>query len=338
MVVSHDRALLNRLDTTFELSTKGIKLYGGNYAFYKEQKEMDNHALTQQIHSEKTALRSARKKAQEVRERQEKRVSRGEKDTSGIPRILLNARQGKGENTKARLSEKHTNIIADTRQKLIELQQKQENLCTLKIDFEDARLHNGKLLVAFSDVNVGYTSEKMLWQTSLNIEIRSGERIHIKGDNGTGKTTLIKLLTGEIAPDKGEIRLADFSYIYLDQHYRQVDSDSAVLEMAALYNKNHLPDHELKLRLNRALFPEVTWNKNCLTLSGGERMRLYLCCLMISNHVPDMFILDEPANNLDLSSLSILADTIRNYRGTLIVVSHDEYFIETIRATRSIEL
>lgn len=67
-------------------------------------------------------------------------------------------------------------------------------------------------------------------------------------------------------------------------------------------------------------------------------MRLYLCCLMISNHVPDMFILDEPANNLDLSSLSILADTIRNYRGTLIVVSHDEYFIETIRATRSIEL
>ena len=104
------------------------------------------------------------------------------------------------------------------------------------------------------------------------------------------------------------------------------------------YNKNNLADHEVKVRLNRALFPQEVWDKNCQTLSGGERMRLYLCCLMISNHIPDIFVLDEPTNNLDLSSLSILTETIKNYRGTVLIISHDEYFIKEIGVTNSIRL
>jgi ATPase subunit of ABC transporter with duplicated ATPase domains len=337
VVVSHDITLLNQLETTFELSGKSIELYGGNYAFYKEQKEMEENALAQQINSEETALRLARKKAQEVKERQEKRVRKGEKDTSGIPRVLLNRRKEKGENTGAKLSRKHADIITGSRQKLIELQKQQRDICQLKIDVEDARLHNGKVLVSAQDVNFEYAKEKTLWPTPLNVEIRSGERIHIKGDNGTGKTTLIKLLTGELTPSIGEIRKSDFSYIYLDQQYSQVHRDITILELAESYNHNLL-EHEIKLRLNRALFPKETWNKSCLTLSGGERMRLYLCCLMISNHIPDMFILDEPANNLDLSSLSILTGTVGNYRGTLIVVSHDKYFTNELGITKSIEL
>ena len=338
VVVSHDIVLLNQLETTYELAEKGIKLYGGNYAFYEEQKEIEEGALAQRINSEETAILLARKKAQEVKERQEKRVGQGGKTTTGIPRIILKGRRDKGENTGAKLSEKHSNIIADNRQKLIGLRQKQRKNCELKIDFEDTQLHNGKLLITAINMNFEYAKEQSLWKVPLNVEIRSGERIHITGDNGTGKTTLIRLLTGELSPSEGKVSKSDFSYIYLDQQYSQVFQNRTVLDFAQEYNKNNLLDHEIKLRLNRALFPKETWDKSCMALSGGERMRLYLCCLMISNHIPDMFILDEPTNNLDLSSLSILTNTVKNYRGTLIVISHDRHFIEEIGITKNIKL
>ena len=92
------------------------------------------------------------------------------------------------------------------------------------------------------------------------------------------------------------------------------------------------------MRLKRALFAADTWDTSCNALSGGEKMRLCLCCLMISNHVPDLFILDEPTNNLDLSSLAVLADTIGDYRGTLLVISHDRNFTDEIGITKTFEL
>lgn len=340
IVVSHDVTLLNLLDTTYELSEKGIKSYGGNYSFYKGQKEVEEEALAQQISSEEATLCLTRKKAQEVQERQNKRSSQGKKSKQkgGVARIVMNARANLAENSSAKLKEKHAEIIGDKQQNLSELRQRQRINRELKIDFESAQLHKGKLLIEAVNINFAYYDEKVIWEKPLNIEVRSGERIRITGDNGTGKTTLIKLIIGELVPSKGDIKKAVFSYIYLDQQYSQVNKDATILELANEYNSNNLQEHEIKLRLNRALFPKETWDKNCQTLSGGERMRLYLCCLMISNHIPDMFILDEPTNNLDLSSLSILTNTIKSYQGTILVISHDRHFIDEIGITKSIEL
>lgn len=340
VVVSHDVSLLNILDTTYELSPKGIRLYGGNYDFYREQKEIEDRSLEQQIDAEQTALRVARKKAQEVRERQEKRSSQGErsKKKGGVARIVMNARGNLAENSSAKLREKHLDIINNTRQRLSVLRDRQQQNTELKIDFEDAKLHKGKILISTHELNFRYVKGEFLWQSPIDIEIRSGERIHIRGNNGSGKTTFLKLLLGELSPIQGEVIRSDFSYVYLDQEYEQVNQPLTVLELAEQYNKNNLADHEIKVRLNRALFPQESWNKNCQTLSGGERMRLYLCCLMISNHIPDIFVLDEPTNNLDLSSLSILTETIKNYRGTVLIISHDEYFINEIGVTNSIQL
>ena len=340
VVVSHDISLLNLLDTTYELSSKGIKLYGGNYDFYREQKTIEDRALEQQIDAEQTALRVARKKAQEVRERQDRRASQGErsKQKGGVARIIMNARGNLAENSSAKLKEKHTGIIDDTQQRLSALRERQQNSAELKVDFENTKLHDGKVLITAKELNFGYDKDKPLWQSPIDIEIRSGERIHITGNNGSGKTTFIRLLLGELSSTQGKVTKSDFSYVYLDQEYEQVNQALSILELAERYNENNLADHEIKLRLNRALFPQETWDKSCHTLSGGERMRLYLCCLMISNHTPDIFVLDEPTNNLDLSSLSILTNTIKNYKGTVLIISHDEYFINEIGVTRKIEL
>lgn len=386
IIVSHDVTLLNLLEDTYELSPKGLKLYGGNYDFYKIQKDVEEQALKQQIDAERINLKLVRKKAKEMNERQEKRARQGEKNKYQIPPIMRQLLKNNGEKTSTRLKEKHTKTVCQSRQKLTELIEKQNVACELKLDFENALLHNGKVLISARRINFKYstrallqensldiekrneehsylkednttvgnitsqseerihskedsvTAKGFLWKNPLDMEIRSGERIHLKGDNGSGKTTLLKLFIGELLPSTGEITKADFSFVYLDQEYSKVRTSQTLLELAQMYNHRSLPDHELKLRLHRALFPKEMWDKPCHVLSGGERMRLYLCCLMISNQIPDVFILDEPTNNLDLLSLQILTSTIKNYRGTVLIVSHDQRFIEEIGITRVIEL
>ncbi len=340
VVVSHDVTLLNLLTATYELSEFGLKLYGGNYSFYKEQKEIEQQALVESIHSEEKSLRTARKKAQEVKQRQERRSNQGEKNRlkKGGARILINALGNSAENTASKLNEKHAEILAQSQEKIAGLKEKKERLKELKIDFDHARLHGGKLLIEASQINFAYPGSKFLWKTPLDFKLYSNDRIRILGDNGAGKTTFVNLLTDTLAPTKGTINRAAFRWVYLDQNYTAVDRDCTVEELAAMHNLQHLEEHEVKLRLNRFLFPENTWDKNCQSLSGGEKMRLSLCCLMLSNQTPDLIVLDEPTNNLDISSLEILTQTIKHYRGSLLVISHDRHFIEEIGITGHIEL
>ncbi|MCH3995739.1 MAG: ATP-binding cassette domain-containing protein [Prevotella sp.] len=340
VIVSHDVRLLNLVNRTYELSTDGIKLYGGNYDFYREQKRVEEIALEQQIHAERTTLRIAQERAREVRERQMRRASQGERDKKkgGDSRIVMNARRNLAENSSEKLKEKQSNIVHGVKQHLSKLLDQQKKNVELKLDVDASRQRMGKSLITVEHLNFGYPANAFLWKTPIDLEVRSGDRVHIIGNNGSGKTTFVRLLLGELKPTEGKIVKSHFSYAYLDQECSRLNRPGTVLELAEQYNAGHLPDHEVKLRLNRALFPKETWDKCCRDLSGGERMRLYLCCLMISNSAPDMFILDEPTNNLDLSSLSILIHTIENYRGTVLAISHDDYFINRIGITKSIEL
>ena len=172
--------------------------------------------------------------------------------------------------------------------------------------------------------------EQFLWKTPLSFQIKSGDRLCVKGLNGSGKTTLLKLITGQLQTQTGTLTRADFTYVYLNQEYSIIDDRNSVLEQAYAFNSRNLPEHEIKIILNRFLFPASEWDKSCRKLSGGEKMRLAFCCLMISNNTPDMFILDEPTNNLDIQSIEIITATIKNYTGTVIVISHDDYFIKEI--------
>ena len=143
------------------------------------------------------------------------------------------------------------------------------------------------------EINFGYAEAGDLWLSPMSFQIKSGERWLIQGDNGSGKTTLLKLITGQLPPRSGSLIRADFSSIYIDQEYSIVRNDRTVYEQAQAFNERHFQEHEIKTLLNRFLFPHDTWEKSCGKLSGGEKMRLAFCCLMISNQTPDLFILDE---------------------------------------------
>ena len=331
LVISHDRTLLNLLPAICELSRNGLACYGGNYDFYKEQKEVHRNALQQQLEEKEKALRLARKTAREMEERKARQNTRGEKASikKGIPRILLGGLKNHAENSSSKLSNVHAEKTDKIQQEITNLKGSLPQTNKLKTDFNASALHIGKILVTAQNINFHYSdSNTNLWTVPLSFQLRSGNRFCIKGDNGSGKTTLLKLITGELTPTGGTIERADFTYIYLDQEYSLIQNEYTVSEQAEAFNLRHLPEHETKTILNRYLFPQDVWNKPCSKLSGGEKMRLAFCCLMIADNTPDLFILDEPTNNLDIESIEIITATIRNYQGTVLAVSHDRDFLK----------
>ena len=367
LVVSHDRTLLNLLPEICELEKHQINYYGGNYEFYKEQKTLMQEALQQRIEEKEKALRIARKVARETAERRDKQNVRGEKNNikKGVPRIVLNALQGKSEKSTSKLNSAHQEKAEKLTDERNQLQGSLSPTATLKTDFNSSSLHTGKILVTAKEINFGYYShsinshiqmnneanladtgnhsgpdshdiqdngdfKQQLWQTPISFQLKSGDRLRIEGANGSGKTTLLKLITGQLQPQEGNLTRMEFTYVYLNQEYSIIDDRNSILEQAYAFNNRNLPEHEIKIILNRYLFPASEWDKSCRKLSGGEKMRLAFCCLMISNNTPDMFILDEPTNNLDIQSIEIITATIKNYTGTVIAISHDDYFIQEI--------
>lgn len=339
LIVSHDRTLLNLLPYTCELDRSTISLYGGNYEFYKEQKEQALAALQNQLSEKEKELRLAKKIAREALERKNKSSSRGEKSAvkKGIPRIMMGAMKEGAENSTVKLKNVHDDKMSAISSSIADIQTALPNMRQMKTDFNSPDLHIGKILVTAKDVNFGY-GESRLWQDPLNLQIKSGDRIRFSGNNGAGKTTLLKLLLGELEPTEGTITRADFKYIYIDQEYSIVQPHLTVFEQLEQFNLFAKPEHELKMILSRFLFPVGTWDKSCSKLSGGEKMRLAICCLMVSNSTPDLFILDEPTNNLDIQSVNIITAAIKDYNGTVLLVSHDLYFVKEIKINRVVEL
>jgi len=339
IVVSHDRKLLNLLDSVCELSAQGIKAYGGNYDFYSEQKQIENSALNQDIQSKEKALRKAKEKERETLERQQKLDSRGKgkQEKSGVSRIMMNTLRNNAENSTSKMKSVHAEKIGGISQELQELRSVLPNLDKMKFGFSTSALHKGKILFTATDVNFSYDL-KLLWKDNLNFQITSGERIALKGQNGSGKTTLIQLILGNLKPQTGTIYKAESKSIYIDQDYSLLDNKWTVYEQAQQFNTSGLQEHDIKIRLNRFLFTKEYWDKFCGTLSGGERMRLLLCCLTINPQSPDIIILDEPTNNLDIQNVEILTSAINEYQGTLIVISHDTTFLEQMDIERTIEL
>lgn len=339
VVVSHDRMLLNMLNTVCELDNRGITVYGGNYDFYAEQKLIEADALHQDVKSQEKALRKAREMARASLERQQKLDARGQKkqEKAGLPTIMMKTFKNSAERSTSRMKGVHADKVEALSQSLGDLRKALPAMDKMKMGLDNSALHKGKVLITARNVNFEY-GDGLLWKTGLNFQIASGERIVIKGINGSGKTTLVKLMLGDLVPRSGMIDRAGVKALYIDQDYSLVDNTLCVYEQAQRYNSGGLQEHEIKIRLNRFLFTKEDWDKPCSELSGGEKMRLMLCSLTIGSQAPDLIVLDEPTNNLDIQNVAILTAAINEYAGTLLVISHDEYFLEQIHAEGSIVL
>lgn len=338
LLVSHDRSLLNEMSETFELGPQGLTAYGGNYDFYRQQKEAADAALAESLQQGEKELRKAKAVARETAERQAKRDARAEKSSgkAGLPKIVINNLRNAAQNSTARAEGVHAEKVSALRQEVDALRAAVPDRDRMKLRFSASALHRGKTL--FDAEGLRYdVGGRPLWPP-LNLHIASGERIAVAGPNGSGKTTLLRLLLGALEPSGGRLQSAVGHAVYIDQHYSLLDGALTVLQQAQRFNRTHLAEHELRIRLDWFLFGSEALGKRCADLSGGERMRLALCCLHIANEAPDLIVLDEPTNNLDIRNTGILAAALRDYEGTLIVVSHDDLFQQEIGVERVIAL
>ena len=339
VVVSHDRALLNLFTSIAELSKDGIALYGGNYAFYTEQKQVEAAAFNQQLKNKEKELRKAKEIEREAAERKQKLDARGKKkqEKAGIPTIAMNTLRNNAEKSTAKLKDAHTEKIDALGKAVSNMRKEIPDADKMKIGFYDSVLHRGKVLVNAKGINHAYV-DALLWVEPLDITIFSGDRIAVKGWNGKGKTTLLKLLLGDIELQHGSIYRAAFNAMYVDQDYSLINNGLTVYQQAQLYNTNGLQEHEVKSKLSHFLFDKSYWDKLCAVLSGGEKMKLLLCCTTIGHTATDVLVLDEPTNNLDIQNVDILVNALNDYKGTLLIISHDEWFLNTIGIKHSIML
>jgi ATPase subunit of ABC transporter with duplicated ATPase domains len=339
LVVSHDRVLLNHLNTIAVLNQQGITLYGGNYDFYLEQRDLELTALQEELRNKEKALRKAKDAERDAAERQQKLDSRGRKkqEKSGLPKIMMNTFRNSAENSTARQKAVHAEKTGGIAQELSDLRNTVPAPDKIKIGFDHSRLHQGKIFIMADNINFGY-ADKPLWNKPISIRIVSGQRISVTGKNGSGKSSLMKLILGDVEPKSGHIERKYNQAIYIDQDYSLIRGSTTVYEKVCSFNESGLQEHELKIRLNRFLFSKTYWDMPCDTLSGGEKMRLMLCCFTIQQQSPDMIVLDEPTNNLDIGNVEILTNAINEYRGTLLVVSHEQSFLDQIGISESIEL
>lgn len=339
LIVSHDRQLLELLNPLYELSSTGITAYGGNYSFFKAQKQLELEALHGDVKNQEKALRKAREKERETQERQQRLDARGKQkqEKAGVARIMMNTLRNKAENSTSRLREVHADKIDGIYQELQSLRSELPVADQMKFGFADAQIPQGKLLFRAEKINYRY-DQQWLWPENLDAELYSGDRLALKGRNGGGKTTLIHILLGQLEAANGSVFIQPVTAVYLDQDYSLIDNRLNVYEQAQQFNTIGLQEHEVKIRLHRFLFVKEHWDKSCAALSGGERMRLILCCLTLSQQAPDLLILDEPTNNLDIQNVAILTAALKEYRGTVVLVSHDDTFLKEVGVEKEIWL
>lgn len=338
LVVSHDRSLLNLMNKTLELSKKGIEVYGGNFEFYQQQKLEKVNALHAQLNEQAKTLKQTEKKARDVAYQRQRQEQRGKSagQSNSLPRIIAGGLKSKSERSTAKVLDAQHEKITGLQENMQETRSQIQQYQVLKINIKASEMHHGKLLIDAKAINFGYTLP--LLPQALSFQLRSGERLQIEGANGSGKSTLLKIVTGELQPLEGNYSASDFSYLYLDQDYAMIKPDLSIYGQIQEYNSIGLQEHEIRAFLVHSQFDAAAFDRKCSSLSGGEKMKLALCCLSVSNLKPDVLILDEPTNNLDLKSLDVLTAAIKDYAGTLLVISHDEYFIGEIGINRHINL
>ncbi|MDQ8029488.1 MAG: ABC-F family ATP-binding cassette domain-containing protein [Brevundimonas sp.] len=337
VVVSHDRALLRRMDRIVELSGLGAATYGGGYDLYAERKIAERASAERDLDvAERETGRIAREsqKAVEKKARRD-RAGRAFALKKSEPAILLGAMAERAENSGAR-----ENRLAERRAEAAEAnlaaaREKVERVRALDIPMPPTGLAAGRSVLLLDDAEwTTPEGRRIIGPTSLRLT--GPERLAITGVNGAGKSTLLKLIAGTLEPTKGRVE-RPIRAALLDQEASILRSGATLLEAYLRINPEATPN-EAHAALARFLFRNVAAQKPVEVLSGGERLRAALACVTGGAHPAQLLILDEPTNHLDLDSVTAVEAALRGYDGALVVVSHDPDFLDAINIERTLAL
>jgi ATPase subunit of ABC transporter with duplicated ATPase domains len=338
LCVSHDRALLRRMDRIVELSSLGVRVYGGDYEAYRERRAQDDAAAEREMESARAALRLAESEARELRERQARREARGKREraTANMPKILLNARKAKAQSTGARVRAVIEREVEERREQLGAARSRVEERERPRFELASTGLPAGRTVLELLDVTVRFPGAERPVLDGVALRIVGPERVAVTGPNGSGKSTLLRVATGRLAPDAGSVRPPrDGEVAFLDQEGVALDPALSVLEKFRAFHPR-MDASAARYALARFLFSHEAALQSVGTLSGGQRLRASLACVLGGEHPPSLLVLDEPTNHLDLEAIEAMESALREYDGALLVVSHDAEFLEAIGVERRV--
>ncbi len=303
MIISHDRFFLDRTtNKTLEIENCECKLYNGNYTNYVKQKEQD-------------------------REIQQKHYELQQKEIARMEAFIEQQRRWNREK----------NIVAaESRQKAIDRMEKLDKPKNLpdkiKIDFK-IDMQSGNDVLSVDKLSKEYPGRPLF--NNLSFKVKKSERVFILGPNGCGKSTLLKILTGKMEEYSGSYKFGhNTKEAFYDQEHSGLSLNNTIID-ELLEASDNLSQTDIRNALAMFLFKGDDVFKEINKLSGGEKGRISLLKIMLSG--ANVLILDEPTNHLDINSREILESSLSDYEGTLIIVSHDRYFIDKL-ATRIVEL
>ncbi|PKR84955.1 ribosomal protection-like ABC-F family protein [Heyndrickxia camelliae] len=301
ILISHDRYFLDEVvNKIVDLEDGELQVYHADFTGYAKEKE-------ERLLIEFQAYQEQQKKIRKMKEaikRLKEWANRANPPNEGLHKRARNMERAL--------------------ERMVKLDKPLLNRKKIEVDF-DGLERSGKDVVTFKEVAKSYDSRVLFEQ--VNMHVQYGEKVAIIGENGTGKSTLIKMMLEYVFPDKGEIKLgSNLNIGYLSQHVYSNSLKHTVIE--EFRNEVHVSEGEARHILARFLFYGHSVFRKVNQLSGGERMRLRLAQLMCKDI--NLLILDEPTNHLDIDSVEVIEEALEGFHGTIIAVSHDRYFLNRL--------
>ncbi|MEU7697532.1 ABC-F family ATP-binding cassette domain-containing protein [Streptomyces sp. NPDC039028] len=339
LLVSHDRALLDRMDRIAELGASELRLYGGDFSSYEAAVRAEREVAEKNVRNAEQDLKREKREMQQARERADRRMSNASRNlkNAGLPRIFAGTMKRGAQESAGRSGQVHSSRVSEARSRLDEAGRALRDEQLLTLELPDTHVPAGRNLFLGQGMQVRLGGRDVFAAGGVDLTVRGPERIALTGPNGAGKTTLMRLVTGDLAPDAGEIRRNDGRVAYLSQRLDLLDPDRTVAENFAA-SAPERPDAERMNLLARFLFRGSRAHLPVGVLSGGERLRATLACVLYAEPAPHLLLLDEPTNNLDLLSVGQLEGALNSYEGAFLVVSHDERFLAGIGVDRRLRL
>ncbi|CAO3438079.1 ABC-F family ATP-binding cassette domain-containing protein [Azospirillum doebereinerae] len=336
VVVSHDRELLETMDAIVELTALGATRYGGNWTRYRERKSLELEAARHDLADAEKRIAEVARSAQATVEKKARKDRAGQKKAAkgDMPRILAGGRKDRSEDTgggNARLAERRR---AEAQDAAVSARQRIEILQPLSVVLPPTGLPANKIVLAVDGVTAGYDAGRPVL-CDLSFTVTGPERMAVIGPNGSGKTTLLALVGGALRPWTGTVRVMT-GVAMLDQRVSLLDPSGTIRDNFRRLNPQG-DENACRAALARFMFRADAALQVVSTLSGGQRLRAGLACVLGGPVPPSLLILDEPTNHLDIEAIEAVEAGLRAYDGALLVVSHDRAFLDAIGISRRLD-
>jgi ATPase subunit of ABC transporter with duplicated ATPase domains len=326
------------MDRIAELYRGEMVFYGGTFTDYEDALDAAQRVAEADVRNAESMLKREKRQMQQARERAARRSGTAARNVknAGLPKIVAGKLKRDAQESAARSDDVHGKRVDDARSRLGEAERAMRDGDTIVLDLPDTDVPVGRSVLVARGLQISRGGRKLFGDNGIDLDIRGPERIALTGPNGAGKSTLLRVITGDL-PAQGAIQRADGRIAYLSQRLDLLDQDRTVAESLAAFAPSLTHTRRMHL-LAQFLFRGDHIHLPVGALSGGERLRATLACVLNAEPAPQLLLLDEPTNNLDLVSVGQLESALNAYRGAFIIVSHDESFIDAIGVQRRLVL